>query len=65
MPLRKRFITAAPAARDDARFRWSTFGSEAPPGKDNPRASPIDDIVLAVNMPPHEPGPGHAFISIP
>ena len=36
----------------------------ADPGSDSPRASPIDDIVLAVNMPPHAPSPGHAVRSI-
>ncbi len=29
-----------------------------------PRASPIDAMVLAVNMPPHAPSPGHALRSM-
>jgi hypothetical protein len=29
-----------------------------------PRASIAEDIVLAVNMPPQEPAPGHAWHSI-
>ena len=33
-------------------------------GSDNPRASVMHDIVLAVNIPLHEPHPGHAFSSI-
>jgi len=39
-------------------------GGDADPGIDMPRASPIELIVLAVNMPPHAPSPGHAVRSI-
>ena len=39
-------------------------GGDAVPGKDSPSASPIDDIVFAVNIPPQAPSPGHAFRSI-
>ena len=56
--------TAAPAARASSSRRRSTAGGEAEPGNEIPSASPIDDIVLAVNMPPHAPSPGHALRSI-
>ena len=64
MFLRSRLSTAWPASRDEAALRWSTLGSEADPGRDRPRASPMDDMVFAVNIPPHEPEPGHALFSI-
>ncbi len=60
----RRFITACPASREDAALRWPTFGYEAEPGSERPSASPMDDMVLAVNMPPHEPEPGQAWFSI-
>ena len=44
--------------------RRSTAGADAEPGSDMPSASPIDAIVLAVNMPAHEPSVGQACISI-
>ena len=33
------------------------------PSRLSPIASIADDIVLAVYIPPHEPGPGQAFFS--
>ena len=39
-------------------------GGDAEPGMLMPSASPIELIVLAVNMPPHAPSPGHALRSI-
>ena len=35
-------------------------GGDAEPGRLMPSASPIELIVLAVNMPPHAPSPGQA-----
>ena len=40
------------------------WGGVADPGSDMPRASPIDDMVLAVNMPAHDPSPGQAAFSM-
>ena len=39
-------------------------GGDADPGRLMPIASPIELIVLAVNMPPQAPSPGHARFSI-
>ena len=64
IPSRNIFTTASPARRASSSRRRSTAGAEAEPGKDRPIASPIDDIVLAVNIPPHAPSPGHALRSI-
>ena len=44
--------------------RASIAGGDAVPGNDMPIASAIELIVLAVNMPPHAPSPGHALRSI-
>ena len=61
-------------AQDVSLARWGhwgqpvllfpTAGGDAEPGSDNPSASPIELIVLAVNMPPQAPSPGQAFFSI-
>ena len=56
--------TAAPAAVASSSRRRSTEGGDAEPGSESPSASPIELIVLAVNIPPHAPSPGHAFFSI-
>ena len=57
-------MTASPARRDESRLRLDTAGSDAEPGSERPIASPMLDIVFAVNMPPHAPGPGQAAISM-
>ena len=64
IPRRNIFTTAAPArCASPSRLR-SIAGAEAVPGRLIPSASAIDDIVLAVNMPPHAPSPGHAAFSM-
>ena len=55
---------ASPDRRAKSSSRASTAGTEAEPGSDMPIASPTDAMVFAVNMPAHEPAPGHAFFSI-
>ena len=53
--------TASPEALDSSSRRTSSIaGIDADIGSDIPSATPIDDIVFAVNMPAHAPGPGHA-----
>ena len=37
---------------------------DAEPGSDMPIASPTDAMVLAVNMPAHDPTVGHAWCSM-
>ena len=56
--------TAAPAALASGWRRASMAGGDAEPGRLMPSASPIELIVLAVNMPPQAPSPGHARRSI-
>ena len=56
--------TAAPAALASPWRRASIAGGDAVPGRLIPIASPIELIVLAVNIPPHAPSPGHARRSI-
>ena len=57
-------MTAAPARAASVSRLGSIAGADALPGKLIPNASAIDDIVLAVNIPPHAPSPGHAARSI-
>ena len=64
IPKRSKFTTASPARRASSSRLRSIAGADADPGKLIPIASAIDDIVLAVNMPPHAPSPGHAARSI-
>ncbi len=64
MPRRSSCTTASPARRASSSRRRSTAGGEADPGRLMPIASAIDDIVLAVNMPPQAPSPGQARRSI-
>ena len=64
MPASSMRTTAAPAARASAWRRGSMAGGDAEPGRLMPSASPIELIVLAVNMPPHAPSPGQAARSI-
>ena len=56
--------TAAPAALASPWRRPSMAGGDAEPGRLMPSASPIELIVLAVNMPPQAPSPGQAARSI-
>ncbi len=51
---------ASPAARASSSRRGSTAAGDAEPGRLSPSASPIELIVLAVNIPPHAPSPGQA-----
>ena len=64
MPRRSKLTTAAPARSASPSRRPSIAGGDAVPGRLIPMASAIELIVLAVNMPPHAPSPGHAFDSI-
>ena len=61
-------FTASTSTRADSRvfsiFSPSTLAIVDDHGSDMPSASNDDDIVLAVYMPPHEPGPGMARRSI-
>src|SRR5699024_8390377 len=50
---------ALPASSHSCAFASDVAGFEAFPGKLIPIASTADAIVLAVYIPPHEPGPGH------
>ena len=59
-----RRMTARPLSYAKSSRRRSTAGGDAEPGSDMPIASPTDAIVLAVNMPAHDPSVGHARISI-
>ena len=64
MPSSSIRTTAAPAAWASAWRRGSTAAGDADPGRLMPSASPIELIVLAVNIPPHAPSPGQAWRSI-
>ena len=48
---------------DVAEDPWIAEGGAAEPGRLSTRASATDAIVLAVYMPPHAPGPGHASLT--
>ena len=64
IPSSMRFRTARPLSYAKSSRRRSTAAGAALPGSDMPIASPTDAIVLAVNMPAHDPSVGHARISI-
>ncbi len=64
MPSRSSSTTASPARTASSSRRRSTEGGDAEPGSDMPSASPIEAMVLAVNMPPQAPSPGQALRSI-
>ena len=64
MPRRNMFTTASPARCASPSRERSIAGALAEPGRLIPNASAIEDMVLAVNMPPHAPSPGHAARSI-
>ena len=64
IPRRNMLTTASPARRASPSRRASIAGGDAVPGRLKPIASAIELIVLAVNMPPHAPSPGHALRSI-
>ncbi len=55
---------AAPARRHSSCFAGSSAGVDELPGRLMPSASIADAIVLAVNMPPHAPAPGHAWRTV-
>ena len=59
-----RCITARPDSNAKSSRRRSTAAGDALPGRLMPIASPTDAIVLAVNIPAHEPSVGHARFSI-
>ena len=63
-PSRTRRTTASPARRLSARLSSPTASCAELPGKDKPKASIADAMVLAVYMPPQLPGPGMAVRSI-
>ena len=62
MPRSIRFMTAAPALYESRRLFSDTASCAELLGSDRPSASIADAIVLAVYMPPHEPGPGIAVL---
>ena len=64
IPRFRRLTTASPEAWARASRRGSMAGGVADPGSDMPSASPIDDIVLAVNIPAQDPSPGQATRSM-
>ncbi len=64
MPRRSISTTAAPARSASPSRDRSMAGAEAEPGRLIPSASAMEDIVLAVNIPPHAPSPGHAARSM-
>ena len=64
MPWRSSSTTASPDLCAYMSRRRSVAGGAAEPGRDMPRASPTDAMVLAVNIPPHAPSPGQMARSI-
>ena len=59
-----KFTTAAPAALASASLSSDTASWAELSGKLIPKASIAEDMVLAVYIPPQDPGPGMAFFSI-
>ena len=53
-----------PEAKAASSRRRSTAGADELPGSDMPRASATDAMVLAVNMPAHDPSVGQALCSM-
>ena len=64
MPFSSRLTTAAPERRAQSVRSEDVAGADDEPGSAMPSASAAVAIVLAVNMPPHEPAPGQACRSI-
>ena len=64
IPCSSSLITVRPASYDFCSIPSSTAGSDDAPGSAIPMASMVEDMVLAVNIPPHDPAPGHAAHSI-
>ena len=64
IPARSSSTTAWPDARAASSRRRSTAGADELPGSDMPRASATEAMVLAVNIPAHEPSVGHALCSM-
>ena len=64
IPRRISSTTALPDSTADSSRRRSGAGGDAEPGSAIPIASETAAIVLAVNIPPQAPSPGHALRSI-
>ena len=64
MPARSSATTACPEAKAASSRRRSTAGADELPGSDMPSASATDAMVLAVNMPAHDPSVGQALCSM-
>src|SRR5215469_18736306 len=64
IPRLSRFTTAAPAAAESFSFSFETAACAELLGRLIPNASIAEAIVLAVYIPPQEPGPGIAQDSI-
>ena len=64
MSFSKRLSIAFPILLQSIFFSFEIASWELLPGKLIPRASIADAIVLAVYIPPQEPGPGRAVFSI-
>jgi hypothetical protein len=60
----RRPTTARPASKAPSSRRRSTAGGDAEPGRAMPMASATDAMVLAVNIPAHEPAVGQALCSM-
>jgi len=56
-------MTASPDRRATSYLASDSAGASAVPSGASPSASEIDAIVFAVNIPPQEPAPGHAWRS--
>ena len=64
MPARSSATTDRPDSKASSSRRRSTAGADAPPGRDMPRASATAAMVLAVNIPAHDPSVGQALCSM-
>ena len=64
MPFSSRLTTASPERRAHSMRSSEVAGADDEPGSAMPSASAAVAMVLAVNMPPHEPAPGQACCSI-
>ena len=60
-----RFLMAAPTFKVSVFLSWLSAGLDDEKGRLIPNASIADDIVLAVYIPPHAPGPGIEFFMMP
>ena len=62
IPSRSSSTTAWPEAKAASSRRRSTAGADELPGSDMPRASATEAMVLAVNMPAHDPSVGTGVV---